>query len=282
MGRPHLLIVAATVVLYLPGLARAQTGTIEFTVRAAPTIGNAEPVRKQTFYLLRKAYTSIRQEAAELEPKPDLEKYVDSLSVSPELRAWIKRTKRVDLSGADFLRELKPDDVIRVPEFRLAYRTRNSENVPLGFPESKFSEKDRVKNPKKYEQQEQAFLKALREYLTTHPDSIEGIDNYLASLDTGSRWARLMKEWQDRADWRARQLAETRYLVARVETDLEGNAQITGVAPGHYWICSLNNYAQVGDVRLAWDLPLEVLPGRRTLLELSNVNALPPAGFTQH
>ena len=239
-------------------------------------MGSAEPVRKQTFYLLRRSYVAIRQEAAEIEPGPDLAKFVDALHVSPELRAWIKRTKRVDLSGLTFLRLLTTDDIITVPEFRQAYRARNVADIPFGFPEPKYSEKDRTRNPQKYERQEKAFLKSLREYLAAKPTSVEGMDMYLAPLNPGNDWSRLEREWKDRVERRVGQLAEARYLVARVDTDLDGNAAITGVAPGRYWLSNLNNYAQVGDVRLAWDVPLDVLPGRRTVLELSNVNSLPP------
>ena len=277
MLRPRISATLIALLVSLPALLPAQTGTIELTARGAPTIGNAEPVRKQTFYLLRKSYAGIRQEAAETEPGPNLDKYVDTLTVSPELRAWMKRAKRIDLSGPEFLRALKADDIINVPEFRLAYCARNATEVRMGFPEPKYSEKDRVKNPKKFEQQEQAYLKALRQYMDTHPGSIEGIENYLTEIDAGMGWARLLREWQNRVDWHARQLAETRYLTARIETDLEGNTRLSGVTPGHYWISSLNNYVQVGDVRLAWDLPLDVLPGRATYLELSNVNAIAPS-----
>lgn len=277
MLRPRTSATLIAFLLSLPALLSAQTGTIELTARAAPTIGNAEPVRKQTFYLLLKSYAGIRQEAAESEPGPDLDKYVETSQVSAELRAWMKRAKRVELSGPEFQRALKPDDIMGVPEFRSAYRTRNMGDVPFGFPEPKYKEKDRVKNPKKFAQQEQAYLKALRQYLDVHPQSVEGIENHLAALDTAVGWARLMREWQNRVDWRARQLAESRYLAARMETDLEGNARLSGLAPGRYWISSLNNYAQVGDVRLAWDLPLDVLPDRPTFLELSNVNAIAPS-----
>lgn len=254
----------------------AQSGTIEFVARGAPAIGSAEPIRRQTFYLLRKSYAAIHQEAAALEPGPDLEKFVDSLSLSPELRAWMKRTHRVELSGLDFVRMLSPEDIIGVPEFRQAYRARNVADVPLGFPEPKYSERDKTRNPKKYERQEKEFLSKLRHYLDTHQQSVEGIDIYLVAVNRGNDWARLEKEWQERVERRLRQLTETRYLAARVETDLDGNAKIAGVAPGRYWLSNLNNYAQVGDARLAWDVALDVLAGRLTLLELSNANALPP------
>lgn len=272
----RLILLGLALALLLPPSLPAQTGTIEFTVRATPSIGSAEPVRKQTFYLLRKSYSAIRQEAAELEPGPDLDKFVESLHLSPEMRAWMKRTRLLEFSGLEFFRQLSSDDIITVPEFRQAYRARNVGDIPLGFPEPKYSEKDRTRKTAKYERQEKEFLKALRRYLDANPQSIEGLDTYLTQVNPGNQWHRLEKEWQERVERRLRQLAETRYLAARVDTDLDGNARLSGISPGRYWLSNLNNYAAVGDLRLAWDLSLDVLPGRLTLLELSNVNAVPP------
>src|SRR4029077_9626707 len=92
-----LLLVAA------PGWLAAQSrGSIEFTAQVAPTDGRPEPVRQLTFYLLRKSLDDIRQEALLLEPPPDLDKFIDSLAVSPKLKTWMKKNHAVQLSGANF------------------------------------------------------------------------------------------------------------------------------------------------------------------------------------
>src|SRR5258708_3816865 len=78
---------AAMLLIALPVRLPAQTtGSIEFSARVAPTGGRPEPVRQLTFYLLRKSLDDVRAEAAQLEPDPDLEDFIDSLKVSPELK----------------------------------------------------------------------------------------------------------------------------------------------------------------------------------------------------
>jgi hypothetical protein len=71
-------------------------------------------------------------------------------------------------------------------------------------------------------------------------------------------------------------LAETKYLVARGETDLEGHAVLRGIPPGDYWLSTLDVEAAVGDVRVRWDAPVRVGAGMVTRLELSGSNAVEP------
>jgi hypothetical protein len=70
-------------------------------------------------------------------------------------------------------------------------------------------------------------------------------------------------------------LAETRYLVAKSQTDLQGRAGFTGVLPGDLWLSTLENEAAAGDARLRWDVPVTVRNGATTRLDLWNGNAVP-------
>src|ERR1017187_1859733 len=111
----------------MPARVAAQsTGRIEFTAQVTPTDGRPEPVRQLTFYLLRKNLDDVHQEAMQLEPAPNLDKFADGLSVSPKLKAWMKKNHTVQLSGTDFTKSLTPDDIVDVPEFFDAYMSRNS------------------------------------------------------------------------------------------------------------------------------------------------------------
>src|SRR5713226_4955284 len=129
----------------------AATGTIEFVARVTPASGRSEPALRQTFFLLRKSFADIRKEAGETEPKPDVAKFVDGLDISKELKAWMKRTHSTQLSGEEFRRLMKQDDVVDVPEFMNAYILDNSVNVDVGFPRPKYREKDKKSNPERYE-----------------------------------------------------------------------------------------------------------------------------------
>ena len=69
--------------------------------------------------------------------------------------------------------------------------------------------------------------------------------------------------------------AESRYMVAQTQTDLNGHAEFMGVPAGNYWISSLNIEGQVGDTRAKWDIPIAVHPGASMQMVLSNYNAVP-------
>jgi hypothetical protein len=67
--------------------------------------------------------------------------------------------------------------------------------------------------------------------------------------------------------------AQVKYLAGKTETDLDGRALVSGLAPGNYWVSSLGMDAASGDRRLLWDVPVTVQAGQTTHLDLSNLNA---------
>jgi hypothetical protein len=68
-------------------------------------------------------------------------------------------------------------------------------------------------------------------------------------------------------------VAQSKYLAAKSDTDLDGRASVSGLAPGNYWISSLNLEANAGDMRLRWDVPATIQPGKTTRIELTNLNS---------
>lgn len=271
------LLRAAWVVLVvlLGGAAWAQspTGRVEIVAQVTPSVGRAEPALRLPCYLLRKSFADIRKEAEESEPKPDLEKFADGLDVSPELKAWIKRTKTAKLSGEEFLKLVTVDDLFGVPEFYDAYISENAGDV--GFPAPKYTDRDRVKNPEKYERQRKEYRELLRKFARNNPHTMAGIDIHLKDLDPGQHWAQEQSQRRQRVRHRALQFAQTKYLVAKTETDLEGRAALVNIPPGDYWLSSLEAEALASDIRLRWDTPVTVQAGRTTRIELSNLNAVP-------
>jgi len=252
--------------------AATQTGSIEFTARATPTAGRDEPAVRLRFFLLRKSFADIRKEAEEQEPQVDLQRFVDQLEVSPGLKAWMKRTRTVELSGAEFLRRLTADDLFEVPEFFQAYRTQNA-GLP-GFPVLKSGETSQENNPQKYEKQQREYHEQLRKYLRANPHTLAGIEIELAQLNPGQRWARVESSRRERVRQLGLTLAQTKYLTAKTETDLEGRATLVRIPPGNYWLSTLEGEAAAGDVRLRWDLPVTVRASRVARIELSNLNAV--------
>ncbi|HVH69696.1 MAG TPA: hypothetical protein VNB49_01115, partial [Candidatus Dormibacteraeota bacterium] len=61
-------------------------------------------------------------------------------------------------------------------------------------------------------------------------------------------------------------------LAAKADTDLEGHALLSGLPPGDYWISTLNLEASAGDMRVHWDVPVKIVTGQTTRVELSNLN----------
>ncbi len=265
----------AALLLLATGLA-AQSGnaSLEFLVQATPTGGRPEKVMKQHFYLLRASLAEIEKKAREEVPPPDLDAFADSLDLSDDLKAWIKRTKRADLHGPDFLRALTVDDVLDVPEFKEAYVTRNDIMVGLGFPRfPKITEKE--KNPQKYEESVKRYWDNVRAYLQAHPESKSQMDDNLVEINPGPAWRTLEQAQIQVVRQKMEQLIYSRYLAGRAETDYEGLARIPGLAPGRYWLTNLWTEVRAGDLKLRWEVPLELRPGQSLYLELSNANSLP-------
>ena len=271
----RLVRLAAVIALFAGvAFAQGQTGSIDFIVRVTPTVGRAEPARQLPCYMLRKSFAEIRKEADEAEPRPDLDQFVGALEVSPQLKAWMKRTRMVRLSGENFARQATVDDVFEVPEFFDAFITQNAGDV--GFPAPKYTDRDRVKNPEKYERMRQEYREQLRKHVRDNPHKLVGLEIHLTEVDAGQRWAREEELRRQRVRHSGLQLAQTKYLAAWTETDLEGRATLVNIPAGEYWLSTLENDAAAGDVRLRWDTPVAVQAGRVTRLELSNVNAVPP------
>ena len=87
------------------------------------------------------------------------------------------------------------------------------------------------------------------------------------------KWNQLSAEHRRRVQRRVPEIAQTRYLAGKADTDLDGRAALTGVPAGTYWLSTLGLNAASGDVRLRWDVQLSVEGGKTTRAELTNLNA---------
>ena len=263
-------------------LAAQSTGQIEFTARVAPTGGRPEPVRQLTFYLLRKSLEDIRTEVLQGAPAPDLDQFIDGLSVTPELKSWMKKHRSVQISGGDFVKSLTPEEVVGIPEFFKAYMARNVGFRGVGFPNPKFKEKERESNPEKYKQEKEEYSAAIIKFIAAKPETVQGIDLDLNEIDPSSKWETLVSKHRRLVDSRTFDLAQERYLVAETDTDLDGRGSFAVVTPGTYWIGMLGTEAISGDVRLRWDFPVTVRQGETARVALSNLNAVRPSTTAQN
>jgi hypothetical protein len=265
-----------------PGaLAQTSTGTVEFVARITPASGVEEPVRGMPFYLLSRSFQDIGREAAANYPKPDMDAFIDKLGVSKELKAWMKKNHTVTLSGEDLINRLKVPDVMDIPEFYDAYMRRNAGDEAFNFPKPKFKVTDKTKDPAKYEKLSKEYNEAVRKFMTDNPQSMDGMDLNLVKVDPSQKWEELSKKRTPEIQRQTLDVAQSRYLVARAQTDLEGQGLLRGIAPGTYWLTTLAVTASVGDARLQWDVPVAVRAGATASVALTNSNAIKPPHSSQ-
>ena len=254
--------------------AQTSTGTLDVTVHIAPTGARPEPVRQFTLYILTKSYADIVKEVEGNDVLPTREEFIDNLKCTPELKKWLKAHDVMDLTMPDFDKVVTPAEVMEVPEFLAAYQRWNSGGVTSGMPSPKFRETEREANPDKYEKLKQEYIKALRRFVETNPTTVTGMEVELGGVNPKYQWDKLHAAHKKKIAQLAPDIAQTKYLAAKADTDMDGRATISGLAPGSYWVSSLNMDAASGDRRLNWDVGAKVQAGQTTRLDLTNVNGV--------
>jgi hypothetical protein len=257
------------------GAARAQstTGSLDFGARITPTGARPEPVRQFTFYVLTKSYAEIVKEVEGENVVPPREKFIEGLKVSPELKEWLKAHEILDLTMPELDRLVTPDDIIHVPEFLLAYQHSNSGGVTTGIPKPRYADADKTAHPDRYNKQLQEYYVALKKFIQNNPSTVSGIELELMGVNPQQQWSQMQADHRRRIHRMAPEFAQTKYLVAKADTDLDGRASVSGLASGNYWVSTLNLDANAGDTRLSWDVPVTIRAGQTTRVELTNLNA---------
>jgi hypothetical protein len=241
--------------------------------RITPTAARPEPVRQFTFYILTKSYMEIVKEVEEKDAIPPREEFIEGLKLSPELRTWLKNHDVMDLTLPDIDKAMTPDDIIHVPEFLLAYQRSNSGGVTSGIPKPKYADADKTGNPERYEKQVSEYHTALKKFIQAHPESVSGVELELDGVNPQRKWATIQNERRKRVQRAAPDIAQTKFLAATADTDLDGRGTVLSLAPGNYWITTLNLDAAAGDMRLRWDVPVVIQPGKTARVELLNLNS---------
>jgi len=268
------LAILAGLVCFAPAaLAQNSTSTLEITARLTPTAARPEPVRQFTFYILTRSYGDIAKEVEAGDAMPPRDEFIDGLKVSKELKVWLKAHDILDLTKPDLDTLLTPDDIMGVPEFLLAYQHTNSGGVTHGIPMPKYKDSDKTEHPAKYEKEKQTYLDALKKFIIANRMTISGMELEMEAINPQRKWALLESNRKNRVQRMAPEVAQTKYMATKVDTDLEGHATIRGLAPGNYWISSLNLDADAGDTRARWNVPVTIQAGQNVHIELTNLNA---------
>ena len=222
--------------------------------------------------MLTKSYAEILKEATEQFPLADREEFISELKISPELKAWMKKHAVIDLTAPDVDKLITPDDVMNIPEFFAGYERSNSGGVTAGLPMPKYKEADAEANPAKYFKLKQEYMSATKKFVESHPSTISGMETELGGVNPKYKWDKALQEHNQKVAQLAPELAQTRYMAAKGDTDLDGHVAIRGLPAGNYWVSSLGLDAASGDRRLMWDVAVTVQAGAPTQLVLSNLN----------
>jgi hypothetical protein len=272
--RASLLLVVAVISSQAlhSGQAAADKGRLDFVVRVTPESGRTEPARGLSIFLLTKSFLDIEREAQEKTAPPDFDGFVDHTAFSKQMKAWMKREHTLSVSGPELDNHLKDDDIVHIPEFFQAYMNGNLSGLNQGFPTPKYTVLDLEHDTVKYQKYHVEYEGQLKKYMLAHPESKEAMDTILEQRDPSKGWALMMMQWGEKAQALAVEIAQTDYLAAKTETNLEGRGAFQ-TTPGTFWLSSLDGEALSGERRLRWDVKVEVRPGDTTRVELSNLNA---------
>lgn len=267
------LVSACAIAATAQAQEQARTGTLEFTAYVSPSGAKPEPVRDFTFYLLTKSFEEIKHEIEEKNGAPSREKFIATLKLSPELKEWMKAHDILDLTMPGLDKMLTAEDILGVPELLLAYQRSNSGGVTSGIPKPKYRDADKTERPERYEKEHQEYLTALKKFIQSHPETVAGIELELDGINPGRKWAEAQNGYKKRVRQQAPMQAQTKYLVKRVDTSLEGTARVPRLLAGKYWVSTLDLEAGAGDSRLIWDVPVTIQAGQTTQIELTNLNS---------
>jgi len=115
---------------------------------------------------------------------------------------------------------------------------------------------------------------ALKKFIQNNLATVSGIELELVGVNPQQQWSQIQADHKRRVQRVAPEFAQTKYLAAKTDTDLDGRASVSGLAPGEYWLSTLNLDANAGDTRTGWDVPVIIRPGETTRVELTNLNGV--------
>ena len=110
-----------------------------------------------------------------------------------------------------------------VPEFSAP--TWTGSRLIVDFPKAKYKPSDQTKDPAKYAKLVQEYLDAIHHFIDVNPQTKEGMDLDLADIDPGANGTRLPRT-HARNSRQVLVLAQSKYLVARADTDLQGQGSL--------------------------------------------------------
>src|SRR5437899_10713489 len=146
----------------------------------------------------------------------------------------MKQRSVIDLTAPDVDKLITPDDVMNIPEFFAGYERSNSGGVTNGLPMPKYKEADAEANPAKYFKLKQEYMSATKKFVESHPSTISGMETELGAVNPKYKWDKAFEEHNQKVAQLAADLAQTKCLAAKGDTDLEGHLIIRGLPSGDH------------------------------------------------
>src|SRR5260370_33669314 len=209
--------------------AQTETVALDFKTNVTQSAAKTELLRDFTIYVITKSYDDIVKDIDLGDGPPSRDKFTDDLKISPELRDWLHKHDVMDITLPGFDKLMTPDDVLHVPEFLLAYQRSNSGGVTNGIPKPKYRDADKTENPERYEKQKQEYLSTLKKFIQAHPETVSGMELELEGVNPARKWAEAQNSHRRRVQQLAPAQAQTTYLAAKADTELDGHGQIQGL-----------------------------------------------------
>jgi len=168
----------------------------------------------------------------------------------------------IDLTAPDMDKLITPEDVMNIPEFFAGYERSNSGGVTAGLPMPKYREADAESQSRQVLQTQTGVH--VRDEKNSSNRIVPRFPAWrpsLAPVNPKYKWDKALQEHNQKSGATRPDLAQTKYLAAKGDTDLDGHLIIRGLPTGNYWVSSLGLDAAAGDRRLIWDVPVTVQPG---------------------
>jgi len=142
------------------------------------------------------------------------------------------------------------------------------------LPTPKYRETDAQANTPKYQKQHEEYLATTKKFIENNPTTILGMETELGAVNPKYTWDKALQEHLHKVAQVSPEVAQTKYLVVKGDTDLDGRLVVNGLPPGTYWVTSLGMDATAGDRHFLWDAPVTIRAGQPAQLELSNLNGI--------
>jgi len=162
----------------------------------------------------------------------------------------------------------------------------NSGGVSSGIPKPKYADADKTEILRSTKKQVNEYLAALKKFIQAHPETVSGVELELEGVNPQRKWAAIQNERRKRVQRAAPDIAQTKFLAARADTDwtgevrsqasrraITGSARSTWMPPPRHAValgCAGGDSAGQDDASRTVELELHRRARQQSLVQLSS------------